>query len=186
MVEVEIESVRASYEIRGDEVVLMCPPHPLMGGNRFDVRLEKIASELIRNDISIFRFDYREPFRGGIGEVEDAKICLSYLKDRHSSIIVLGYSFGSLIASNVSPFCDAAVYISPIPEMNSIRFRDSSVPKLLIIALRDQFVSPESSMRLFDSLSDPKKLIKIDTDHFYFGSFDRLIGAVRDFVLDVG
>jgi hypothetical protein len=183
MAEIQIDSVRATYDIRGEKVVLMCPPHPLMGGSRFDIRLDRISNDLLKNGISTLRFDYRQPFRGGIGEIEDAELCLGYLKERHSFIAVLGYSFGSVVASNIAEYCDAAVYISPMKRINSIEFEDSAKPKLFIVALKDQFVSLEESLDLFDRSSDPKKLVKIDTDHFYFGRFDVLVGHVRNFLL---
>jgi hypothetical protein len=162
---------------------MLCPPHPLMGGSRFDIRLEKIASELLRNNISVMRFDYQQPFRSGIGEVEDAKKCLGYLKERHDFIAIVGYSFGSVVASNISDYCNVAVYISPLPSINSITFEDSDIPKLFIIATKDQFVSLDESLKLYEEASNPKELVKIDTDHFYFGKFDVLAKSVTEFIL---
>lgn len=182
MVEVYIEGIRATYSVRGENAVLMCPPHPLMGGNRFDVRLERISSELLKINVSTLRFDYAEPFRGGLGEIEDAKKCLSYLKDRHNKVAIVGYSFGSVVASNIAEYCEAAVYLSPLPRINSIKFSDAEVPKLFIIATRDQIVSVEESMKLFSEASQPKDILKLDTDHFYFGKFDVVAKAVADFI----
>lgn len=184
MNEVIIDSIRATYSVRGDKAVILCPPHPLMGGNRFDIRLEKIASELIKNNISTLRFDYQQPFRSGIGEIEDAKKVLRYLKDRHNSIAIVGYSFGSVVASNVSDYCDATVYISPIPRINSISFRfDSNVPKLFVVATKDQFLPFEESMRLYERASNPKRLLEIETDHFYFGKLDVLSRSIAEFIM---
>jgi len=182
MAEVVVDGVRATYNIRGENAALLCPPHPLMGGNRFDVRLERIASELTKRDISVLRFDYQQPFRSGIGEVEDAKKCIAYLKDRHDRIAIVGYSFGSVVASNVAEYCDAAVYLSPLPEINSIYFKDAEVPKLFVIATQDQFVSLEESLKLFEQASEPKEVVKVDTDHFYFGKFDHIARIVADFI----
>lgn len=184
MVEVQIGPVRGTYEIRGEKVVLMCPPHPLMGGSRFDVRLDRISSELVKNNISTLRFDYRTPYRGGIGEIDDAKLCINYLKDRHNFIGVVGYSFGSVVASNIAEFCDAAIYISPMKKIDSIEFTDVKIPKLFIIATKDQFVTPDEGLKLFEESSEPKKLVKLETDHFYFGKFDALVKTVKDFFLE--
>lgn len=183
MAEVIIDSINATYNVRGEKVAMLCPPHPLMGGSRFDIRLEKIASELLRNNISVMRFDYQQPFRSGIGEVEDAKKCLGYLKERHDFIAIVGYSFGSVVASNISDYCNVAVYISPLPSINSITFEDSDIPKLFIIATKDQFVSLEESLKLYEEASNPKEVVKIDTDHFYFGKFDVLAKSVTEFIL---
>ncbi len=182
MVDFKINNVEVSYDIRGDTVVVMCPPHPLMGGNRFDVRLERITSELLKRGISVLRLDYRSPFRNGVGEVEDVKTCIAYLKDRHSSIVIVGYSFGSVVASNVAEYCDAAVYISPLKKINAIEFLDSKVPKLFVIATKDDIVPLEESLEIYESASEPKKLVKLETDHFYFGKFDVLTKEVCDFI----
>lgn len=183
MAEVVIDTIiKATYSVRGDKVALLCPPHPLMGGSRFDIRLEKIASELVRKNISVLRFDYRQPFRSGIGEIEDAKKCLEYLKDRHNFIAIIGYSFGSVVASNIADYCDAAVYISPLPSINSIHFEDSTVPKLFIIATKDQLVPVDDGMNLYKTAREPKKIVKVDTDHFYFGKFDVLAKTVAEFI----
>ncbi len=182
MAEVVIDSIRAIYEIRGDVAAVLCPPHPLFGGSMFDVRMERIASELVKRGISVLRFDYRQPFRSGIGEVEDAKKCIAYLKDRHSSIAIVGYSFGSVVASNVAEHCNCAVYISPLRRINSIEFVDVVVPKLFVVATKDQIVPIEESLRLFEEASEPKELVKLETDHFYFGKFDVLAKSVAEFI----
>jgi len=183
MAEIIIDGIRATYSIRGENAALLCPPHPLMGGNRFDVRLERISSELMKRNISVLRFDYQQPFRGGIGEIQDAKKCVAYLKDRHDKIAIIGYSFGSVVASNVAEYCNTAIYLSPIPEINSISFRDAMVPKLFIVATQDQFVSLEESLRIFEEASEPKEIVKVETDHFYFGKFDYISRIVADFVV---
>ncbi len=182
MAEIVIDSIRATYNVRGEKVALLCPPHPLMGGDRFDIRLEKISLELLRRNVSVLRFDYGHPFRSGLGEIEDAKKCISYLKDRHEHITIVGYSFGSVVASNACEYCDAAVYISPLPQINSITFKDCSLPKLFIIATKDQIVPPAEALKLYDAATPPKKVVEVDTDHFYFGKFDVLAKAVSDFI----
>ncbi|MDI3496965.1 alpha/beta hydrolase [Archaeoglobus sp.] len=182
MADIVVDGIRATYNIRGERAALLCPPHPLMGGSRFDVRLERIAAELTKRNVSVLRFDYQRPFRSGIGEVEDAKKCVAYLKDRHDKIAVIGYSFGSVVASNVAEYCDAAVYISPLPEINSIYFKDAEIPKLFIIATRDQFVSLEESVKLYEQASKPKEVVKVETDHFYFGKFDFIAKITADFI----
>jgi len=118
-----------------------------MGGNRFDVRLERISEKLNDSGISTLAFDYKG-YRDGIGEIEDAKICIKFLRQRHSAIFVIGYSFGSVVASNVADLCDVAVYISPLPSIGSIKFADCGKNKLFIIAKRDQFVSLGKSFLL--------------------------------------
>lgn len=180
--DIEIKSIRATYEDLEDFSVLLCPPHPLMGGSRYDERLQRISKKLSENRISSLRIDYRS-YRRGIGEIEDAKQCLDFLKSRHSKIAILGYSFGSVIASNLAELCDLAIYISPMPLIDSIEFKDSKNQKLFIIARRDQFVPFSVSLELFSKASEPKSFVILDTDHFYFGKFDILAEKVCDFII---
>lgn len=178
---IEIKSIKATYENLGSHAVLLCPPHPLMGGSRFDDRLQRIAKKLSKSGISSLRFDYRD-YRRGLGEIEDAKLCLEFLKKEHRKVAVLGYSFGSVVASNVAEMCDLAIYVSPLPSIDSIEFRDAKNTKYFVIARRDQFVSFSESLELYSKASEPKDCLILDTDHFYFGKFDLLAEKICEFI----
>ncbi|WP_456368757.1 alpha/beta hydrolase [Geoglobus sp.] len=182
MVEIVSGGIRASYEVRGERGVLLCPPHPLMGGNRFDVRLERISSALHKSGFSTLRFDYRQPFRNGTGEVEDARYMLLYLRERHDFVGVVGYSFGAVVASNIADESDALVLISPLKKLHEIELKDSSVPKLVVYASHDEIVSAEESREIVEMMSEPKKVVELETDHFYTGKMDVLSSAVSEFL----
>ncbi len=175
-------NIRATFVKKGNNAALLCPPHPLMGGSRFDVRLERISEELWKINYSTLVFDYRTPFRGGVGEVEDAKTCLDFLREKHDFVAVVGYSFGSVVASNVAEESDALVLISPLKKINEIELKDSSVPKLIVVAKFDDIVSFEESTEIVESLSEPKEVVVLETDHFYTGSFAELSKAVANFL----
>jgi hypothetical protein len=174
--------IKATYEIAGDNAALLCPPHPLMGGNRFDVRLERICRELHPLGFSTLRLDYRTPYRNGTGEIEDARMCLRYLKERHPFVAVIGYSFGSIVASNVADEGDALILISPLWRIDEMSLKDSKVPKLIVYATRDDIVPVDESRSIVESLSEPKEVLELETDHFYFGKFDELSKAVSRFL----
>ncbi|MCS7143861.1 MAG: alpha/beta hydrolase [Archaeoglobaceae archaeon] len=178
---VEIKSIKATYENLGENAVLLCPPHPLMGGNRFDERLQRIVKRMSKANISSLRFDYRD-YRNGLGEIEDAKLCLEFLRSRHRKVAILGYSFGSVVASNVSDLCEIAIYISPLPSIDAIDFKDSKNPKFFVIAKRDQFVPLSESLEIISKANEPKDFVILDTDHFYFGKFELLAEKVCEFI----
>ncbi len=182
MVEIAVNNIRASYEVRGEKGTLLCPPHPLMGGNRFDVRLERISSALHKAGYSTLRFDYRQPFRNGTGEVEDARYMLLYMRERHDFVVVIGYSFGAVVASNIASESDALVLISPLRRIHEIELKDSKVPKLIIYASYDDIVSVEESREIVEIMSEPKKAVELDTDHFYTGRMDSLVNEIVEFL----
>ncbi|AIY90304.1 alpha/beta hydrolase [Geoglobus acetivorans] len=177
--------IRASYREAGNDAVLLCPPHPLMGGNRFDIRLERVSNALNEIGISTLSFDYKQPFRMGTGEIEDAKIMLDYLKERHNSVSVFGYSFGSVVASNIAEETKALILVSPLKKINSISLRDSPVPKLIVYAVRDEFVPYSESRKIIEMMSGPKRIVELDTDHFYTGTMDQLVNSVVEFMKSV-
>lgn len=182
--EIEIKGIKANYQIAGKQCALLCPPHPLMGGSRFDVRLERISETLNECGISTLAFDYKG-YRDGVGEIEDARVCIEYIKQRHPTVFIIGYSFGSVVASNVADLCDAVVYVSPLPSIGSIRFEDSEKNKLFIMAKRDQFVSLGSSFSIYQKAKPPKDFVVLDTDHFYFGKFDVLAEKICEFLCKI-
>ncbi len=172
-----IDGIRIIYENRGEKAALLCPPYPEYGGSMFDVRLERICQKLVEKNISTLRFDYRS-VRSAL---EDAKICFKWLKTMHDAIAVIGYSFGSVIASNICG--DLLVLISPLKRIDGFELKDCKVPKLVIYARRDQIVSLDESLEIVKYLSEPKEVIELDTDHFYFGKFDVLAESVSEFVV---
>lgn len=172
-----ISGIRVIYERAGENGALLCPPHPDYGGSMFDVRLERISRKLVLNRISTLRFDYRSVETA----LKDARICFDWLKKEHDRVAVIGYSFGSVIASNICG--DVLVLMSPLKRIDSYELRDCKVPKLVVIAKRDQIVSLRESMEIARSLSEPKETLILDTDHLYFGKFDILAEKVSEFVV---
>ncbi len=172
-----ISGIRAIYERAGENGALLCPPHPDYGGSMFDVRLERISRKLVMNRISTLRFDYRSVETA----LKDARICFDWLKREHDRVAVIGYSFGSVIASNICG--DALVLISPLRRIDGFELGDCETPKLLVIAKRDQIVSLRESLEIARTLSEPKEIAILDTDHLYSGKFDILAEKVSEFVV---
>ncbi len=168
-------NLRTIYNRAGERAVLLCPPHPKYGGSMYDVRLERISRKLILRRISTLRFDYRSVEKA----VEDAKICFECLKERHGSVGVLGYSFGSVIASHICG--NAIALLSPFRRIDGYELRDCDAPKLVVIAKRDQFISLRDSLSILGLLSEPKRVVILETDHFYTGKFDVLSDIVAEF-----
>ena len=82
---------------------VVCHPHPLFGGTMHNKVVYRIARGLRRAGIVVLRFNFRGVGRSEgehahmIGEVEDARAALEYLRARypHLAYALAGFSFGS-------------------------------------------------------------------------------------------
>jgi len=167
--------------------VVLCPPHPMYGGSRSDSRLVAAANELASHDISALCIDYCF-YAGGTGETEDTLVALRYLKEKTSSLGLLGYSYGAVIAANAAAeFHDimGLVLLSPLKRVNSLEINlSSSCRKLIIYGACDPFVV-EDIDELYLSSKGKKQRLCLDTDHFYFGYEKAVADATREFFCDV-
>jgi len=78
-------------------VVVACPPHPQMGGDRRDSRLRAVSDALADRNCACLRFDYG-PWDEGRGEQTDARSALAWAQDNFDSVGLFGYSFGGGVA----------------------------------------------------------------------------------------
>src|SRR5580658_791849 len=85
---------------------LVCHPHPQHGGTMHNKVVYRIARGLRRAGAAVLRFNYRGVslsegvYDRGEGELEDAGVALSYLRERYPDLpfTLAGFSFGSRIA----------------------------------------------------------------------------------------
>jgi alpha/beta superfamily hydrolase len=78
-------------------VVVACPPHPQMGGDRHDSRLRAVSDALAERSIGCLRFDYG-PWDDGRAEVTDCESALAWARDNFEQVGLFGYSFGGAVA----------------------------------------------------------------------------------------
>lgn len=87
--------VRGSLDSpESDRCVIACPPHPQMGGNRSDARLQAVSDAL---DCACLRFDYG-PWDEGRGELADTRAVYAWARKEYDTVAVFGYSFGGCLA----------------------------------------------------------------------------------------
>src|ERR1043165_7540221 len=85
---------------------LVCHPHPQHGGTMHNKVVYRLARGLRRTGAVSLRFNYRGVNRSegvydeGLGEIEDARAALAYLRSRYPELpyVIAGFSFGSRIA----------------------------------------------------------------------------------------
>jgi hypothetical protein len=180
-----------SAEERG---VIICHPHPLMGGSMQNNVMEAIQEAFAAADFTTLRFNFRGVGRStgiydeGRGEMEDILSAREYLINKGiSSIFFAGYSFGSWVGSKVMErnnniFTDS-VFVSP-PN----NYFDFAWPKLtgniglIICGDQDQFCDPEAIKKQIKEIQAKLEMIS-GADHFYLGKEKELINVLRKYII---
>ena len=183
------EALSATLYNDTSEAVILCPPHPLHGGNRKDPRLVRVARDLSSNGISAFCIDYGS-FGGGVREVQNVLDAVSFMQKRVSHLGLLGYSFGSVVASNAAAQARIGgfVALSILKKVNSLETRlDFDCPKLFVHGRLDNVAPYSLFEQLYAEAREPKEKLVLDAGHFYMEDYPNTINAVsrriREFFL---
>jgi uncharacterized protein len=163
--------------------VVLCPPHPLHGGNRHDTRLVTVARELSKHDLLALCMDYGS-YGGGIREVQYVVDASAFMRAKGISPLgLLGYSFGAVVASNavVAAKADGFVAMSILRRINDLTAKlDSECPKLFVHGRRDNLASYPDFERLYTEAKGAKQKLILDTDHFYMDKYPTVIRTTAE------
>ncbi len=180
-------AIRATLYGRVAPVVLLCPPHPLYGGNREDNRLVKIAQALVDSGSGALCLDYSS-YTGGLMETEDVVFILQWLNEKGSAPGLAGYSYGALIAANAAKRFHpirGLVLIAPLKRSGDLSIDlKISGEKLIIYGRRDYLVGPDVEGLCLTALGPVRKL-SLDTDHFFTGYEAILATTVAGFFKEI-
>lgn len=196
------------------QAVLICPPHPFLGGDMENNVLQALSATLAEHGVPVLRFNYR-----GIGGSETARDLAEDQREfwQHSScpryeteiegdcahafaqlrqllpgvdaLSVIGYSFGCLPALSLaaSPSVRRLCLISPPLAkwpIDPLRLQ-LSIPRALFYAPGDFACPADRIEALFAACDGPRELQAFpDADHFFIGHEARLAGAVTRFLVD--
>lgn len=173
------------YEARSNTSsagVVLCPPHPLYGGNRNDTRIVKVATELGTHNILALCIDYGS-YGKGIKEVQNAVDAISFMRKRVSFLGLLGYSFGAVVASNAAARVkiNGFVAMSILNRVNGLAATlDFDCPKLFVHGKHDS-VAPYSDLEsLFREARGRKQKLILDTEHFYMENYPTMIDLAAE------
>jgi len=173
------------------EAVLVCHPHPRHGGTMHNKVVYRIARGMRRAGAVALRFNYRGvnlsegKYDNGIGEADDTRVALAYLRSRYSGLpfSLAGFSFGSKIVLKLG--CEtrdalrvmAAGFPAGFEEDRKLGFCE--VPRVFIQSTNDEF-GPRGAMEAyFATLPGSKELIWVEAqDHFFAGALDQFEDAV--------
>ena len=173
------------------KAALVCHPHPRHGGTMHNKVVYRIARALRRAGAVVLRFNYRGvnlsegKYDNGIGEIEDARACLEFLRSRYPGLpfTLAGFSFGSRIILKLG--CEpigASRLIAvgfPADDEQSQQLGRCEVPRVFIQSTRDEFGPREAMEAYFATLPQPKHLIWVEAhDHFFAAGLDEFEEAV--------
>ena len=191
-------------------IILLCPPHPHLGGDMENNVITALCSALAENGFAALRFNYRgvgssESKQGNIAEVYeywevilnnddcsdaivDATSALNYLESTVDTkrIFIAGYSFGAIVAMTLSvENADIRAFASistPFGRFDTAFLSDCKKQKLFICADNDFASSLEETENGMMNISEPKILdIMHDCDHFYIDKEQEIANKVLKF-----
>lgn len=173
------------------EAALVCHPHPRFGGTMHNKVVYRLARGLRHSGAVILRFNFRGvnlsegSYDEGIGEVEDARAALEFLRARYPGLpfSLAGFSFGSRVILRLG--CEPVGASRLIAAGFPASYRDSAalghcgVPRIFVQSTNDQYGPRPAMQSYFDGLSGDKRLIWVDAeDHFFAGALDELEATV--------
>ena len=166
---------------------LVCHPHPLYGGTMLNKVVYRLARGLRRAGFVALRFNFRGVGRSEgehahvIGEIEDARAALAYLRNRYPSLpyALSGFSFGSRVISALGCELAGARFIMALgfaTRLGPVDYLTTcAVPKIFIHSTHDEFGPMRDFEKFFATVAEPKQLAWIEaSDHFFAGALDEL------------
>jgi len=174
----------------GDAGMVICHPHPLMGGSMHNNVVEAIQKACVQEKYSTLRFNFRGVGRSsgeyadGVGEQEDILAACKYLQNQGiAEIIFAGYSFGAWVGAKIvekdaGPFA-GVIFISP-----PVRYFQFDFEKLnhkiniTICGEEDQFCDLGLLKKKTPYLGCNLKIIS-GADHFYAGRENDLVNILQ-------
>lgn len=164
--------------------VVVCPPHPQMGGTRTDRRLTAVSDALASEEIASLRFDYAE-WDEGRGEYTDTLNALEWATERYERVGVYGYSFGgtlALVAAGNADSVACACALAPGAQIAELDAADAlqsiDCPTQIVYGERDTTADWEP---VVDQATETVHTIKMSADHFFIGQTERIAERVTAF-----
>ncbi|HEX4983966.1 MAG TPA: hypothetical protein VFV63_19840 [Ilumatobacteraceae bacterium] len=150
--------------------IVICHPHPLRGGNRFNSVVEAMFSAFPANGFHALRFDFRAEHGDGVAERLDVVAALDDLAHRYPGVPLhsAGYSFGAVVSLSVD---DSRIVrkVAVAPPLSHMAVDPPQQPTLLLVAEHDQFCPPSAVEPIIATGPDATMEIIASADHFLAG-----------------
>jgi alpha/beta superfamily hydrolase len=181
--------------------LVLCHPHPRMGGTMNAPLLGALRDELVRRRWAVLRFNFRgiggsqgEPSLGE-DEVADALGAVAVARDRVRGrpIGIAGWSFGGAVAIRAAVADDSlagCVAIAPavtrrdevaagLPPASEL---DLGVPLLVVCGARDEVVKPDECRAWIQPVEAATYIELQGANHFFWGRYDDLATTVTEWL----
>jgi uncharacterized protein len=150
--------------------VVICHPHPLRGGDRFNVVVDAMFAEFPVRGFHALRFDFRSEHGDGLAERLDVVAALDHLAARYPDAMLYsaGYSFGAAVSLNVDD--DRIVSrVAVAPPLSHMHVDPPRQPTLVLVAEHDQFCPPSAAEPIVATWPIATVEIIASADHFLAG-----------------
>ena len=179
----------------GENGIVICHPHPLMGGSMHNNVVEAIRDAFALQNYTTLRFNFRGVgtstgnYDEGRGEQSDILSAQKFLQiNGIEKIVLAGYSFGAWVGSKVLEQSDqqfvAGVLVSP--PLNLFDFNWKNLKNKIDLAVsgdRDQYCDAEVLKKKVDEINCPIEIIS-GTDHFFSGKEKELIDILLKYIVE--
>ncbi|MRR17856.1 MAG: hypothetical protein EG826_15520, partial [Deltaproteobacteria bacterium] len=156
--------------------VVVCHPHPLMGGSMYNNVVETVSDVFSSCDHSTLRFNFRGVggstgrYDEGRGETQDILSACEFLKSQGvEKIILAGYSFGAWVACRLiaeKNVFSSVLLISPPQKYFDFDWtRLKNAVNFIICGAEDQFCDADDLREKAQSIHS-ELIILPGTDHF--------------------
>jgi len=196
-----LEALLNSGAVSATHAALVCHPHPMFGGTLHNKVVFHAMKALNSFGFPVLRFNFRGTGLSegdhdhGVGETDDVRTALDWLdREFHLPLIFAGFSFGAAVGlraacpdDRVRAVIGLGVPLNPVGERSyDLDFlRSCNKPKLFVSGSRDQFGPRAKLEEIGRSLSEPKKLVIIDSaDHFFEGRLREMREAIEAWIKD--
>lgn len=183
--------LEARWDVPADPAgaVVLCHPHPLMGGTMRVPLLRTVAAALVAAGQAVLRFNFRGvgasagAWDDGRGEAHDLAAAVEAAHQAYAGLPqgLAGWSFGALMALRHQAAAgsdEALVAIAPptrsasglgLPDPASLR----PASRLFIVGDRDRF-SSAADLRRYAESTGAEISVLAGSDHFFFGREHRV------------
>ncbi|MEA2485669.1 MAG: uncharacterized protein QOD46_780 [Actinomycetota bacterium] len=182
-------------------VLLLCHPHPQMGGTMNAPLLLALRDEVIARHWAVLRFNFRgiggSEGESGTGDAEaaDVRAGAAFLRERFPGMPLAlgGWSFGAAVAVRmacaderliacfaIAPPVTAkpgvTVGLPPPDECNM------SCPLLVVVGANDDQISPAECRAWTEQVATARYVEMGGANHFFWAKYDALVSAVTGFL----